>query len=313
MIFNKGFLFYAFFNLRLFLFLITRKKIDILVANDLDTLPANYLVSLIRRTNLVYDSHEYFTEIPELIDRKFVRNFWLRIEKLIVPNLKYAYTVSSSIADEYFKKYGIKFQVIRNLPVGNKNMSKIPLPFHPGTKKVLIYQGSLNIGRGLELLIESIKDIEQVVFLIAGDGDIRAKLENYVKVNNLSDKVYFLGKISFEKLQSITIQADGGVSFEEDTGLNYRFSLPNKLFDYIQAQIPVFVSSLPEMSYIVERYNIGVIGYKRDIEEVKKNIIELLFNDEKRMIWKQNLNKAALDLSWENEEKYLFGIFSDLI
>lgn len=313
MIFNSGFLFYAFFNIRLFFFLLTRKNIDILVANDLDTLPANYLVSWLRKTHLVYDSHEYFTETPELINRKFVKNFWLWIEQWIVPHLLYVCTVSNSIADEYFKKYGIRFKVIRNMPEGNGNTGSIPLPFNPGGRKILIYQGSLNMGRGLELIIESVKYIENIIFIIAGDGYMRVGLEKLVKADNLIDKVYFIGKVPFEELGSITRQADGGVSFEEDLGLNYRFALPNKLFDYIQAKIPVLVSPLPEMAQIVEKYKIGIVGHNRNVEHVKEDIIELLFNTKKRTEWKKNLITAARDLTWEKEERILLEFYSPLI
>ena len=313
MLFNKGFLFYAFYNIRLFLYLLTRKKIDVLVANDLDTLPANYLVSRIRKTELFYDSHEYFTESPELLNRENVKNFWLWLEKRMVPFVSHAYTVSHSIADEYNKKYEVRFGVVRNFPSPNKMANLVPIPFNPGEKKILIYQGSLNIGRGLELIIDSVKGIENVIFLIVGDGDIRNKLEYYVNAESLSDKIYFMGKIPFEKLHSITMQADAGVSFEEDLGLNYKFALPNKLFDYIHAKIPVLVSSLPEMAGIVTDYNIGIVGGVRNVEHVRQNIRELLFDNKKRAIWKKNLINAANELSWEKEEKVLLDIYFPFI
>ncbi len=313
MVFNKGFLFYAFYNIRLFIYLLTRKKIDILVANDLDTLAPNYLVSCIRKTHLVYDSHEYFTESPELLNREFVKNFWLWLEKKMVPDLEYAYTVSHSIATEYQEKYGTEFKVIRNFPNKIKKIQFISLPFIPGGKKVLIYQGSLNIGRGLELIIEAFKDIQDVLFLIVGDGPNRKKLEQCVINTNLSDKVYFIGKVPVDKLDSITVQADGGISFEEDMCLNYRYSLPNKLFDYIHAQVPVLVSALPEMARIVQSYKIGIIAYERDIEHIREYIKELLFNIKKREVWKKNLVKAAQELSWEKEEAKVQEIFSALI
>ena len=313
MLFKKGFLFYFFYNFRLFLFLLTRKKIDILVSNDLDTLPANFLVSKIRNIQLVYDSHEYFTEVPELINRRFVKNFWLFLENLFVPKLKHAYTVSQTIADEYFIKYKVKFQVVRNFSTHSNNQSSINFPFNAENKKILIYQGSVNIGRGLELIIDTIKEIEGVIFLIVGDGDIKHKLEERVKSQELSEKIYFWGKIPFESLHNLTSRCDAGVSFEEDMGLNYRYSLPNKLFDYINAHIPVLVSSLPEMAGIVNNYDIGIVGNKRNVASVSQNITELMFDENKRAIWKKNLEKAAKELSWENEEKILYEIYSPLI
>jgi len=109
--FRKGFLFYAFYNLSLFFYLLF-KKANILVSNDLDTLPANYLVSHIRGITLVFDSHEYFPEVPELIDRKFVKNFWIFIEKIFVKRVKYCYIVCDSIDNLYKNKYNAHFEVI---------------------------------------------------------------------------------------------------------------------------------------------------------------------------------------------------------
>jgi len=115
LLFNKGFLFYAEYNLRLFFKLLFTKK-DILLSNDLDTLLPNYIISKLQKKKLVYDSHELFTEVPELINRPRVQNIWIGIEKRILPNLKICYTVCQSIADYYDKKYGTNFKVIRNLP-----------------------------------------------------------------------------------------------------------------------------------------------------------------------------------------------------
>src|ERR1035437_8590299 len=116
LLFKKGPLFYAEYNIRLFFYLMFAKA-DILVSNDLDTLPANYLVSIIRKKVLVYDSHEYFTEVPELIYRRVTRNIWKKLEQFILPKIKYSYTVNNSIADIYNKMYNINMKVVRNMPV----------------------------------------------------------------------------------------------------------------------------------------------------------------------------------------------------
>ena len=149
MVFKKGPLFYACMNVRLFFFLLFR-RIDILVANDLDTLLSNYLVSWIRRKPLVYDSHEYFTGVPEIQDRKVVLWFWRTIEKWIFPRLKNVYTVSPSIADKYSALYGVEVNVVRNLPL-RWNISELPTYSQTDTSaedKIIILQGTgINIDR----------------------------------------------------------------------------------------------------------------------------------------------------------------------
>ena len=310
LLFNRGFLFYASFNIILFIFLLTRKKISLLVSCDLDTLPANYLASVLRRCPLVYDSHEYFTEVPELQNRKFVRNFWLRIEKFILPKLKYAYTVSESIAKEYTEKYKVEFKVIRNLPLKIKNTDVYPLPEDILSKKKILYQGAVNMGRGLELMIEVVKELDRdVIFIIAGDGDLYNMLLKKVQKEELTQKVFFTGRIPHEKLADLTCQADMGISLEENTGKSYRYALPNKLFDYIQAEIPVMVSDLPEMRKIVEEYNIGVVNKINDKKAVKETIEYILYNDEAKRLWKKNLAKASTELIWEKEKIRLIEIF----
>jgi glycosyltransferase involved in cell wall biosynthesis len=309
LLFNSGPAFYACYNFRLFLYLLSRWKIDILVANDLDSLPANFIVSWLRRVPLVYDSHEYFTEVPELIGREKVRNIWLRIEKWILPRLKIAYTVSKPIADSYKQKYGTDFEIIHNYPLKKKAIKPYQLPFSIGGDKLLIYQGAVNIGRGLELLIETVSEIENVKLVIAGDGDIRKSLENKIFEMGFGNKVFLIGKIPFEQLHSLTAQATAGVSLEEDMGLNYRYAMPNKLFDYIQAGIPVIVSSLPEMKKVVEKYKIGIIAETKEKDELSLLLKTLLFDEEIRAFWKQGLRMAADELCWENEEKLLIEIF----
>ena len=308
MIFKKGPLFYFFFNLRLFVFLIFVKT-DVLLANDLDTLPANYLASKIKKIPLVYDSHEYFTEVPELINRKWVRGFWLGIEAFIFPRLKKVYTVSASIAQAYEKKYKIPVKVIRNLP-----LSQLPDsgPFNIKgiqNREIILYQGTLNKGRGLELAIQSMRFIEGAVFLIAGDGPEREALEQLIQSQQLTDKVIFAGRLSPGKLRGVTRQASVGISLEENIGLNYFYALPNKLFDYILAGVPVLVSPFPEMEKIVLEYGVGEILDSFDEKHLAQKFNEMLCDREKRAIWKINLNRAAKELCWEQEEKLLKDFF----
>ena len=299
-----------FYNLRLLIYLLTRKRTDILVSCDLDTLPANYLTSVLRNCTLVFDSHEYFTELPELQNRKFVRKVWLSIEKLIFPRLKYSYTVSNLIADEYLEKYKLKFNVIRNLPVQKRSSADYALPPVLMNKKKILYQGAVNLGRGIEMMMEVIKRMsDNVVFIIAGEGDLFEKLKRQSEDEALEDKVFFTGRIAHENLAGLTRQADVGISVEEDMGKNYRYALPNKLFDYIQAGIPVLVSNFPEMSEVVKKYDVGLIVESYDPVKIKEQLEFIIFNEEARRKWKINLEKAASELNWEKEEYKLKELF----
>ncbi len=306
--FKNGFLFYAFYNIRLFFFLLF-KKADGLLSNDLDTLPANFIVSKIKKIPLVFDSHEYFPEVPELIHRRKVRAIWLLIEKVLLPEIKYGYTVCGSIANIYKQKYNTNFEVIRNLSFGRRdNFSPAPKLAKAGTK-IIIYQGALNIGRGIELVIDAMKFIDNAVFVIAGEGDISGKLLEKVKQSGYEDKIMFTGRIPLNDLFGYTVQADLGISLEENLGLNYYYALPNKLFDYIQAGVPVLTSYFPEMAAIVKQYNIGYTTNERNPEKLSVLIKEMLDNQILRKTWKGNLVPAAKELCWENEQEKLKEIF----
>ena len=311
LLFKKGPLFYACFNFRLFFFLLFA-KFDVLLSNDLDSLTANFLASKLKKKPLVYDSHEYFTEVPELVTRPEVQKIWEWLEKRMLPKVEYAYTVCDSIATIYREKYGILFHVVRNVPFAKQSKSGFAANSEK-KKKTVLYQGAINVHRGLEQAILAMKHLGDVRLLIAGDGDIKPQLEQLVQHEKLGDKVEFLGRLPIRELAQITPTADLGLSIEEDIGLNYRYALPNKLFDYIQAEVPVLVTNLPEMAAIVNYYQIGEITDSLEPEKLAGKINSALFDEPKRQKWKSNLSVAAAELTWEKEEKKLSGIFAPFL
>lgn len=309
LLFNKGFLFYAEYNLRLFFKLFFLKK-DILLSNDLDTLVPNFLISKIFRLKLVYDSHEMFTEVPELINRPNVQKFWLTLEKNILPHLKNCYSVSDSISNYYNLKYATNFITIRNLPITANKITNGSFPFETKNKKIILYQGAINKSRGLELMITTMQFIENTIFVIIGSGDIENKLLQQIKHLNLGEKIKLISKITPNELQKLTPLADLGISIEEDYGLSYKFALPNKLFDYIQAKVPVLVSDLPEMKNIVQKYSIGEIIKDRNPKKLANQIKTILQKD--KSFYNSNLEIAKKTLTWENESEQLKIIVNNL-
>jgi glycosyltransferase involved in cell wall biosynthesis len=284
-------------------------KKDILLANDADTLLPNYLISKLFRKKLIFDSHELFSEIPELVNKPTVKRIWQLIENSIIPIIKNGITVSESIANHYKQKYNSQFEVMRNVPFRTP-IQQGRFPFNKGDKKVILYQGSVNVGRGLELMIDVIPFIENALFVIIGGGDITQQLKQKVEENKLSDKVIFLGRIAPKKLQVLTPLADVGISLEEGLGLNYRYTLPNKLFDYIQAQIPVIVSNLPEMSTIVKKYDVGIVLQERTTSYLAQQVTKILL--EGKEPWKDQLKNASEELNWQKESEKLIDFFNNL-
>jgi len=308
---EKGPVFYAFFNLRLF-FLLLFKRIDVLVANDLDTLLPNYLIATLRRKKLVYDSHEYFTEVPELVSRPKVQRVWERIEGFIFPKLNYIYTVNESIANRYHLKYGKNISVVRNIspkwiPTDVKTKSELGIPEN---QFVLIFQGAgINIDRGAEEAVEAMHFLKGVVLLFVGDGDVIPALKKQVESLNLTGKVLFFGKRPYHELLNFTLHADLGLTLDKDTNINYRFSLPNKVFDYMHTQTPILASNILEVRKIVEKYDIGQIIETHDPKELAKSIDAIRSNPNQLKTWKSNCIIASNAENWENETRVLESFY----
>lgn len=310
--FVKGPLFYAVYNIRLFFYLLFHKS-DVLVSNDLDTLLANYLVNKFKRkSTLIYDSHEYFIGVPEIQNKPSVKKVWQTIERFTLPKVDKMYTVNDSIANLYKKEYGIPIEVVRNIadPKAIKNkLTKEALGL-PLNKKIVIIQGAgINIDRGAEEAIEAIKLIPDTVLIFVGNGDVIPLLKVQVEKEKLEEKVIFYGKRSYEELMNFTMHADLGLSIDKNTNINYQFSLPNKIFDYIHAGIPLLVSNLTEIAKIVTTYEIGEITYSHDPIELAEKMKNVLFDETKSNFYKENTKLAAKELTWYNETKVLDKIY----
>lgn len=316
LIFEKGPLFYFIFNLRLF-FLLLFSKPDILMANDLDTLLPNYLVSKIKSVPLVYDSHEYFTAVPELANSPLKRNTWKLIERFVLKRMPSMITVNDSIAGIYNKEYGIQVSVVRNVPLLEtqeiyRPKSKNELGIDPN-KKIILLQGSgININRGAEEAVMAMEYVHNAVLLIIGSGDVMNELKRLSQKPAISGKVMFIDKLPLEELKQYTRLADIGLTLDKDTNLNYRYSLPNKLFDYIHAGVPALASSLPEIKRIVEKYKVGMISESHEPVQLAKSLNEMLNNEQQCNIWKENTKLAAAELCWEKEQNELKKVFTAL-
>ena len=316
LLFEKGVLFYAEYNFRLFFFLLF-KKVDVLHANDLDTLLANRIIQKLKGVKLVYDSHEYFTEVPELVEGSFSKRVWLKIERSIFPKLKHVFTVNQSIAEIYKNLYGIDLKVMRNLPISGKFTSKIKVKSRtdlglPLEKKIILLQGAgINVDRGAEEMVEAMNWID-AVFLIVGSGDVIGVLKDKVRASKLQSKVIFTGRVPFEELIAYTKVADVGVTLDKDTNLNYRYSLPNKIFDYFQADLPVIASNLIEVRRIIDEYQAGIILSSHQPRKMAEEINDYLNNSERFNYTKQNVQKAKAELIWENEKGILINCYTKL-
>lgn len=312
--FRKGAAFYAAYNLRLFIHLLFNKY-DVYLANDLDTLLAIGLASKLKGVPFVYDSHEFFTGVPEIQDRPAVVKTWKSIEKRFYHKAVARITVNQSIADLLAETYGGDAPyVVRNIgkrpdSILRKTRAELGLP---EDKFIAINQGAgINVDRGMEEAVDAIAKTEEMLLLIVGNGDAVPALKKTVAEKGIEDKVKFVDKVPYRELLAYTALADVGLSLDKPTSINYKFSLPNKLFDYIHSNIPVITSGVVEVKRVVETYGVGKIVDPTDPADIRKALEHLKQNG--RAEFEAGLQKAQQELTWDQERKVLAVVFTPLL
>ncbi|HEY2725571.1 MAG TPA: glycosyltransferase [Parafilimonas sp.] len=316
--FNTGFLFYAEYNVRLFFYLLFLKT-DAICAIDLDTILPCYFASMLRSKKRIYDAHELFTEMKEVISRSAVKKAWMRVEKFAVPKYKFGYTVSYSIAEEFKNRYNVLYEVIRNVPLKQSpetlsillRSQETSQSISSSKEKIILYQGAVNEARGLENLVLAMHDVDTVLH-IYGDGNMFEKIKDLIKKNNLQHKILLKGKVVPEDLQLITQQAYIGINLVEPVGLNQLYSLANKFFDYIQACIPQVTMNFSEYKKINDVYKVAVLVNTVNEKEIA-SAINLLLNEDDLYKKLQHNCKTALEiLNWQEEEKKLVAFYKNV-
>ena len=304
--FQKGKLFYVEYNLRLLIYLLTQ-RVDILNAVDLDTILPCWIVASIRGKKVTYDAHEYFSEVPEVVNRPITKKIWENIAAFCIPKMYQCYTVGPALAQIFESRYGKPFGVVRNV-----SSSTLLKKEDRSTQTILLYQGALNEGRGLSEIIKAMPLLSSEINLwIAGDGDLADVLRNLVQQLNLESRVIFLGMLAPNDLKQCTTQATVGINLLENKGLSYYYSLSNKTFDYIQAHLPAINIAFPEYIKLNEHYETAVLCGDLTEEAILKAIRKILEPETYKRL-QQNCVVAAKDLVWEHEKEHLLKIYADL-
>jgi len=306
--FNKGKLFYFEYNIRLFIYLLFQ-KMDLICSIDLDTIIPGYFASLIRNKKRVYDAHELFCEMKEVVTRPSVYKFWKRIEKFAVPKFKYGYTVNHPIQNILKNEYGVDYDVIMNVPYKTEYSET-------STHDLIIYQGAVNHGRSFETLIPAFQSID-CPLLIYGDGNFYKDCKELIKKYSLENKVFLKGKVLPRELKSITPTAKMGITLFENNGLSNYYSLGNRFFDYIQAAIPQVCVDYPAYREINKRFEVAVLIEDLSSKSIADTIQTLLTNDQLQEKLKANCLQAREVYNWQNEENKLIqfyqAVFTDVV
>jgi len=302
--FSKGKMFYCEFSFRLFFYLLF-KKADCICAIDLDTILPCYFVSKLKRIKNVQDAHEYFSQLDEVISRPGVYKFWHWVERIMLPRFKNGYTVCQSIANEFLKQYGVRYRVIRNVPVLKKTNPLIQ------KGRTILYQGAVNKGRGLDKLVEAMKYVPAEL-VICGDGNFITQIKEAIKIHDVGDKIKLKGMLLPEQLKKINAEAYIGVNPFEKRGLNQYLSLSNKFFDYIHAVLPQVTMNFPEYKAVNEKYEVAVLVDSPEPALIASALNKLLNDDVLYQKLEQNCLRAREELNWQNEERLLLGFYHQL-
>lgn len=304
-LFEKGKLFYAEYNIRLFFYLLF-KKMDCICAIDLDTILPCFFISKIKNKKRVYDAHELFCEMKEIVTRPGIYKLWKKIECFTVPKFPKGYTVNQPIADEFKKMYGIDYAVIRNVALLKDIQAT------EKKEKFILYQGAVNEGRSFETLIPAFKEVN-CKLIICGDGNFMQQAKQLVADNHLQDKIIFKGKIKPEELATITQQAYIGVTLFDDRGLSNYYSLANRFFDYLHAGIPQLCVNYPVYKEINSELPIALLIDDSSSKNIATQLNNLLENEVLYNELQQNCLKLRQTLNWQQEEKKLIQFYKELL
>ncbi len=304
--FQSGILFYLEYNIRLLIFLL-RTDARIIYSVDLDTMLAGYLTCRLKNKKHIFDSHEYFTEVPELAGKKIKKSIWTILGKLTIPKTDMRWTVSKSLAKALSDKYKTPFEIIRNMPF------RVERKFARSTEiKTLVYLGVLNEGRGLRTILHVLHSCKDLDLMLIGAGDIQAELKSLSKHLGLGERVHFMGRVQPDQIWNLLARCDLGINLLRSDSLSYKLSLANKFFDFVQAELPFLQINYSEYASLYERFPVCRLVDDCDVDLIVNTIRTLQAEKNTYRDMVTACRNAKIIWNWENEQKQLFKLLDKL-
>jgi glycosyltransferase involved in cell wall biosynthesis len=283
------------------------------IAHDLETLPLALRARERHGGRVLYDSHELFVESSLA---RWEGRRWTRIERRTIGRADAVVTVSDSIAAELARRYGVaKPGVILNAPDYPAAEDEDPVDLRreldlPADARIALYLGGIVQHRGLEQLIEAAAlrpDLAVVMLGPSGDA-YRASLEQLAAAHGVSARTRFLPPVAPHEIRRHAVGADVAIATIQGTFLSYRYALPNKLFDYLHAGLPIVASDFPDMRALIERYDVGAVCDPTSPRSVAEAIERVAGDPSLR----EHARAAARDFTWDNEREKLLGLVQEL-
>jgi glycosyltransferase involved in cell wall biosynthesis len=294
---------------------------DIYHAHNEAALPACYIASRIRRKPLIFDAHE----LP--LDNTSIRWHWLlilftRLLAVILPRCVGVITVSDPIAQEIRNRYRVpEVSLVRNVPayrsIPKSDLLRQYLGLGPDVR-IALYQGNLQPKRGLDRLIGAAPFLEQnILIVLMGQGPKKtlSQLEALIVSEGVADRVKILPAVPYEELLDWTASADIGLNIlPPDYSLSIRWCLPNKLFEYLMAGIPVLTSELEAVVEVIKTYDVGQVVSSLAPADIGAAINNMLADPVALASMRRNaLDAAQYVFNWEKEKQQLFRLYHEIL
>lgn len=301
---DQGKMMYALFWFRLFFFLLFQKA-DAFCAIDLDTILPVYFASKIKKVKRVYDAHELFTEMQEVVTRPREKRMWDRIERFSVPKFPVGYTIGECYAEVFAEKYNVRYEVVRNATILR------PVSIPEKKEKFILYQGAVNVGRCFEYLIPAMQHVD-VPLIICGAGNFYDEAVALTQQYNLQHKISFKGYVPPEQLRAYTIEAWAGITLFEAIGPSNRLSMANRFFDYMHSGVPQLCMAYPEYEKVNAKFELACLIDEPTVDNIAKALNRLVTDDEYHYRLQENALKARTIYCWQEEEKKLVAVYRRL-
>lgn len=305
--FTKGKLFYVEYTIKLFFQLLFSKKADAYCAIDLDTIAPVYYISKLKGAKRIYDAHELFCEMEEIVRRPAIYKIWKGIESKFVPKFENGYTIGGMYAKEFQKLYNVNYHIVRNATVLIQN----PLAATEG-KKYILYQGAVNEGRSFETLIPAMLQVNATL-VICGHGNMFEQVKQLIETNNLQEKVILKGYIEPLELKKYTAEAIIGITLFSETGKSNYLSLANRFFDYMHSGVPQIAMAYPEYTLINTEFEIALLLENVATQTIADGLNKLLQNKELLSRMRANTIACRQKYCWQQEEKTLINFYKKVL
>ena len=286
-------------------------------ASDLYVLPA--LARAARRFNAAYtfDSRELYAHVSSTQRRPWVGWFWSLVESQYLPGASAVFTVSKRIAKHLEMEYRIPRPIlVQNVPPKTAVLRSTKLADLAGldaSTPIILHMGLIRKARGCDLLIEAMASVNGAHLVFLGDGPELENLQEQTKSLGLETKVTFLDPVEPDSIVEYAAGATVGVSLLQDSCLNHRYALPNKLFDYLAAGVPVLAPDLPEIRSIVEGYNVGKTVDQRSPAKIADSLSQMIHAESERETWIHNADRFCETFNWENASQRFIKTFRHIL